>query len=74
MFLAGNISIVAWGLLAKQTGVHLWWSQWGLAFAPLFLLTIVVAWLTIRWLYPLDPALRPPDPAALHALVQALGP
>jgi di/tricarboxylate transporter len=74
MFLAGNISIVAWGLLAKQTGVHLLWSQWGLAFAPLFLLTIGVAWLTIRWLYPLDPAVRLPDLAALHAQVQALGP
>jgi di/tricarboxylate transporter len=68
MFLAGNISIVAWGLLAKQTGVHLLWSQWGLAFAPLLLPTIAVVWLTIRWLYPLDPAIRPPDLSALRSV------
>jgi solute carrier family 13 (sodium-dependent dicarboxylate transporter), member 2/3/5 len=74
MFLAGNISILAWGLLAKQTGVHVLWSQWGLAFAPLLLPTVVIVWLTIRWLYPPDPAACPPDLSALYERVRALGP
>jgi solute carrier family 13 (sodium-dependent dicarboxylate transporter), member 2/3/5 len=66
--------VAAWGILAKQTGMHVLWSQWGLAFLPMFLLTIVVSWLTIRWLYPADPETRPPDQSALHDMVRALGP
>jgi di/tricarboxylate transporter len=45
-----------------------------LAFLPLFILTLVISWLTIRWLYPTDPATLPPDASALHDMVRALGP
>jgi anion transporter len=66
MFLASGPVILATGLLEKQVGAHVLWSQWSLAFLPLILPSILFAWLTIRWLYPLDPTARPPDAATLH--------
>jgi di/tricarboxylate transporter len=36
-----------------QAGTHVLWSQWFLAFLPAALLSIVIIWLSIRWLYPI---------------------
>lgn len=74
MVLSGAIAILAAGLLEKQVGVHMLWGQWFLAFCPLIPPTMVAAWLTIRWLYPLDPATPPPEPESVRHLLRALGP
>lgn len=52
MFLGSGPSILAHGIIAERTGVQVLWSQWVLAFLPLVLPTIIIFWLTIRWLYP----------------------
>jgi anion transporter len=73
MFLSSGPVILATGLLEKQVGAHVFWSQWSLAFMPLIVPSILLAWLTIRWLYPLDPTARPPDAATLHERIGAPG-
>jgi anion transporter len=42
----------AYGIIAEQTGIHIWWSQWLVAFLPASILSIVVCYLAVRWLYP----------------------
>jgi sodium-dependent dicarboxylate transporter 2/3/5 len=74
MILSSNNSILARGLIETQTGLHIFWSQWLLAFLPAALLTIPASWLTIRWLYPVEEQPLAADRKFLQDAVQQLGP
>jgi di/tricarboxylate transporter len=74
MFLGGGISIMTHGMVEELTGIRILWSQWFFAFLPVAILTIIAAWLTILWLYPVDTQERPEDQKALQDTVHTLGP
>jgi solute carrier family 13 (sodium-dependent dicarboxylate transporter), member 2/3/5 len=73
MILSSGVVVLAWGIMEKQTGVHVLWSQWFLAFLPLALPTILTAWLTMCWLYPPETAAQPPDHTSWQDLLRSLG-
>ena len=52
MVIAGAASITARGLIERAGGVEVLWSHWALAFLPVDLITIVLAWRLTLWLYP----------------------
>jgi anion transporter len=74
MFLGAGPGILAQGIIAEQTGVRVLWSQWFIAFFPLALPTIVVSWLTIRWLYPPEALALSSGKLSLQDTVGTLGP
>lgn len=74
MVLSSGPVVLAWGILEKQAGVHVLWSQWFLAFLPLALPTILTSWLTMRWLYPPETTTQPLDHTSWHDLLRSLGP
>jgi anion transporter len=74
MILSSGVAILAWGIIEKQTGVNILWSQWFLAFLPLMLPTIIASWLTMRWLYPPETPSQPFDHASSRGVADTLGP
>jgi sodium-dependent dicarboxylate transporter 2/3/5 len=52
MIIAGAASITARGFIERVGGVEVLWSQWFIAYLPCSLITIVLAWRLILWLYP----------------------
>ena len=52
MIIAGAASITARGAIERFGGVDVLWSQWFFAFLPCDLITILVAWRLVLWLYP----------------------
>ena len=52
MLIAGAASITARGVIERAGQVEVLWSQWALAFLPVDVLTIFVAWRITIWLYP----------------------
>ena len=74
MILSSGMAILAWGIVEKQTGVNILWSQWLLAFLPLIPLTILASWLTMRWLYPPETPSQPLDHRSSQAVADVLGP
>jgi anion transporter len=52
MVIAGAASILGRGLIQKMTGVEVYWSQWLLAFLPCVVVTVLVIWRLVVWLYP----------------------
>ena len=52
MIIAGAASITARGLIERVGEVDVLWSQWFLAYVPCDILTIVIAWRLVLWLYP----------------------
>ncbi len=50
--LAGPSSILGAGLIEKALHIQIYWSEWFVAFLPLSLLTIFVAWRLANWLFP----------------------
>ena len=52
MVLAGASSILGRGMIEKATGMPVYWSLWLFAFLPCALLTILLTWWLIVWLYP----------------------
>jgi anion transporter len=52
MVIAGASSILGRGLIQKVTGIEVYWSQWLLAFLPCVVVTVVVIWRLVLWLYP----------------------
>src|SRR6266487_1319970 len=52
MIIAGAASITARGFIEKVGGVEVLWSRWFIAYLPCSLITIVLAWRLILWLYP----------------------
>jgi len=52
MIIAGAASITARGFIERVGGVEVLWSRWFIAYLPCSLVTIVLAWRLILWLYP----------------------
>jgi solute carrier family 13 (sodium-dependent dicarboxylate transporter), member 2/3/5 len=52
MLIAGAASIVARGLIERDGGVPVYYSQWFFAYLPCDLITIAACWATVLWLYP----------------------
>jgi anion transporter len=52
MLIAGAASIVARGLIERDGGVAVYYSQWFLAYLPCDLITVAACWATVLWLYP----------------------
>ncbi len=52
MIIAGAASITARGLMERIGQVEVLWSHWFLAYFPCDLITILVAWRLVLWLYP----------------------
>ena len=65
MVIAGATSILARGLIERTTGIEVYWSQWLLAFLPCVVVTMLVIWRLVLWLYP-------PEKEALQGGVQFL--
>jgi anion transporter len=74
MILGGGATVLTRGMIEEQTGIEVLWSQWFVAYLPAALLTIVAAWLTIRWLYPAEHDELPGGQRVLHEALNALGP
>src|ERR1051326_5109186 len=52
MLIAGASSLVARGLIERDGGVPVYYSQWFFAYLPCDLLTIAACWAVVMWLYP----------------------
>ncbi len=52
MMIAGASSITARGVIERAGQVEVLWSQWALAFLPVDILTIFIAWRLTLWMYP----------------------
>ena len=73
MIIAGASSITARGLI-ERAGVEVQWSQWFVAFLPCDVITIVVAWALILWLFPPEKAALEGGYDYLRAELKKLGP
>jgi sodium-dependent dicarboxylate transporter 2/3/5 len=65
MVIAGASSILGRGLIQKTTGIEVYWSQWLLAFLPCVIVTVIVMWRLVLWLYP-------PEKEALRGSIEFL--
>lgn len=74
MLIAGASSITARGVIEKAGGVEVLWSQWLLAFLPVDLLTIVVAWRLAIWMYPPERDTPPGGADFLTVELEKMGP
>ena len=52
MIIAGAASITARGAIERVGGVDVLWSKWFFAYLPCDIITILVAWRVVLWLYP----------------------
>ena len=52
MVIAGATSILARGLILNLTGIEVYWSEWLVAFLPCVVVTVLVMWRLVVWLYP----------------------
>ena len=52
MVIAGATSILGRGMIEKITEIHVYWSQWLLAFFPCAIVTIFFTWRLVLWMYP----------------------
>ncbi len=52
MLIAGATSLVARGLIERDGGVPVYYSQWFFAYLPCDLITIAACWAAVMWLYP----------------------
>jgi sodium-dependent dicarboxylate transporter 2/3/5 len=74
MVIAGASSITARGLIERVGGVEVLWSQWALAFLPVDLITIFLAWRLTLWLYPPEREEPAGGAAFLDAELRRMGP
>jgi anion transporter len=74
MIIAGAASITARGLIERVGKVEVLWSQWALAFLPVDLITIFLAWRVTIWLYPPERELAASGTAFLGDELRKLGP
>ena len=74
MLIAGASSITARGVIERAGQVEVLWSHWALAFLPVDLLTIVVAWRLTIWLFPPELAAPPGGARFLDEELQRIGP
>ncbi len=74
MVIAGAASITARGVIERVGEVEVLWSQWALAFLPVDLLTILLAWRLTLWLYPPEVATLPGGSTFLDGELRRMGP
>jgi anion transporter len=74
MVIAGASSITARGLIERAGGVEVLWSQWALAFLPVDIITIALAWRLTLWLYPPEREAPAGGAAFLDAELRRMGP
>lgn len=74
MVIASPPSILARGLIEKFGGIHVYWSQWFIAYLPCSLLTILACWRIVLWLYPPEKNELPGGVAVLKAELHRMGP
>ena len=74
MVIAGAASITARGLIERVGGVEVLWSRWFLAYLPCDIVTIIVAWRLVLWMYPPERDALPGGAAFLQDEVRAMGP
>jgi sodium-dependent dicarboxylate transporter 2/3/5 len=74
MVIAGPASILGRGLIEKLANVHVYWSLWLLAFLPCVLVTVLVMWRLIVWLYPPESELSQGGTEFLNAELANMGP
>lgn len=73
MLIAGAASILARGLIEEAAGQKILYSFWFLAYLPCDIITIIVCWRLILWLYPAEKSLEGSQ-EHLKAQLQSLGP
>jgi di/tricarboxylate transporter/predicted TIM-barrel fold metal-dependent hydrolase len=74
LLLGAGGTAMAYGLIEARTGIHVWWSQWLVAFLPSSVLTVVACYLTVRWLYPCETPLLSGGQQSLQEVFPKLGP
>jgi anion transporter len=74
LLLGAGGTAMAYGLIEARTGIHVWWSQWLVAFLPASVLTVVACYLTVRWLYPCETLLLSGGQQSLQEVFPELGP
>jgi solute carrier family 13 (sodium-dependent dicarboxylate transporter), member 2/3/5 len=74
MVIAGATSILARGLIERTTGIEVYWSQWLLAFFPCVVVTMVVIWRLVLWLYPPEEAAQGGGVQFLDDSLRKMGP
>ena len=74
MIIAGAASITARGLIERVGEVQVLWSQWFLAYLPCDIITIVIAWRLVLWMYPPERESLPGGAAFLEDEIRAMGP
>jgi sodium-dependent dicarboxylate transporter 2/3/5 len=73
MVIAGAASITARGWIEKAGHVEVLYSRWFLAYFPLTVITILVAWRLTLWLYPPEKAALPGGTRHLKEELQKMG-
>lgn len=74
MVIAGAASITARGLIERVGMVEVLWSQWALAFLPVDVTTIFLAWRLTMWLYPPELAMPAGGAAFMDTELRRMGP
>src|SRR5437588_389626 len=74
MIIAGAASITARGWIEKAGHVEVLYSRWFLAYLPLTIITILVAWRLTLWLYPPEKPALPGGTRHLKEELQKMGP
>ncbi|MBI4478021.1 MAG: anion permease, partial [Acidobacteria bacterium] len=74
MVIAGAASITARGVIERAGHVEVLWSQWALAFLPVDILTIFIAWRLTIWLYPPEIETPPGGAGFLEDELRRMGP
>jgi sodium-dependent dicarboxylate transporter 2/3/5 len=74
MILAGAGSITAAGIIQKVGGVEVLWGVWFLAFLPCSIITVLVAWRLMLWLYPPERTTLTQGRSYFHEELAKIGP
>ncbi len=74
MVIAGASSITARGLIEKVGGVHVLWSLWFLAYLPCSIVTVLVAWRLMLWLFPPEKNALPGGDSYVRDEIRKMGP
>jgi sodium-dependent dicarboxylate transporter 2/3/5 len=74
MILAGAGSITAAGIIQKVGGVEVLWGVWLLAFLPCSIITVLVAWRLMLWLYPPERTTLPQGQSHFTRELEKMGP
>lgn len=72
--IAGAAAITGRGIVENIGHVPVLWSQWFLAYVPSDIITILVAWRLILWLYPPEAAALPSGAHFLTEELRKMGP